>query len=257
MLAFIDFRSQGFKSMAKSSAWLLMACQLVIVISSCAPATGVIPTEVLPDDTDVETPFDEKVSEQNNRRIWAEKPYDEASRSRILASFQHLDPQRLIRDELLERAVLFHFTYRDRLRTDTLSIIDFRKPSWEPRFFIVNLKSGAVHAMHVSHGTGSDSNRDGYAESFSNRPGSNASSLGFYVGAETYQGKNGLSLRLDGRSETNSNARGRAVVIHGANYVQDRSVVQGRSWGCPAVSWQNLQRTVNGVKQGGLLLIGR
>ncbi len=247
--------SKAMTSITQLGVYLLIG--LHVFLTGCAPQGPATPTEVVADDTDVESFFDESLSEQASRQIWPEAPYDEASRRRILAAYQHLDPQQQIRDDLLERAVLFHFTFRDHLRTDMLSIIDFSKPSWEARFYLVNLKTGTVQAMHVSHGTGSDANRDGIAESFSNRSGSNASSLGFYVGAETYQGKNGLSLRLDGRSDTNSNARARAVVIHGADYVQDRSVIQGRSWGCPAVSWKNLQSTIQGIKQGGLLFIGR
>jgi len=253
-------KSATARHLLHTRSWPIGAILVLLLqlgLTACAPATNGTPSEVLADDSEAESFFDESLSEQATRQIWPEKPYDNASRARILSAYQHLDPQQIIRDDLLERAVLFHFTYRDRLRTDTLSIIDFSKPSWEPRFYLVNLKTGAVHAMHVSHGSGSDANRDGYAESFSNRAGSNASSLGFYVGAETYQGKNGLSLRLDGRSDSNSNARARAVVIHGADYVQDRSVTQGRSWGCPAVSWRNLQTSIQGIKQGGLLFIGR
>ncbi|MCP5916770.1 murein L,D-transpeptidase catalytic domain family protein, partial [Klebsiella pneumoniae] len=75
------------------------------------------------------------------------------------------------------------------------------------RFFIVDMNSGSVWPLHVAHGKGSDSNHDGYAEKFSNTSGSNASSLGYYITAETYNGSNGYSLRLDGMSSTNSNAR--------------------------------------------------
>src|SRR5690606_28831407 len=112
-------------------------------------------------------------------------------------------------------------------------------PSNKKRLHVINMSTGAGWSLHVAHGKGSDKNHDAYAERFSNTSGSNASSLGAYLTAETYSGSNGYSLRLDGLSTTNSNARRRAVVVHGASYVKDSNVKQGRSWGCPAVSKAN------------------
>ena len=116
------------------------------------------------------------------------------------------------------------------------------------------METGSVWNIHVSHGKGSDSNHDGLAEKFSNVSGSNASSLGFYKTAETYQGKHGYSLRLDGLSETNSKARPRAIVVHGADYVKDKEVIQGRSWGCPAVSRMHSKKVIDLIKNGSLIL---
>src|SRR5690606_36020275 len=77
------------------------------------------------------------------------------------------------------------------------------------------------------------------ATDFSNTESSFQSSLGFYVTAETYYGKNGLSLFLDGQEKGfNSNARQRYVVVHGADYANpdfiERTGRLGRSLGCPA-----------------------
>ena len=61
----------------------------------------------------------------------------------------------------------------------------------------------------VSHGRNSGGN---YAVSFSNRTGSHQSSLGFYLTGETYQGRNGYSLTLDGLEKgINDKARERAI----------------------------------------------
>ena len=135
-----------------------------------------------------------------------------------------------------------------------VSLIDYRMHSSEPRFFVINMWTGQVEAHHVAHGSGSDRNHDGYADSFSNQAGSNSTSLGFFRVAETYQGKHGLSVRLDGLSKSNSNARRRAVVIHGANYVRAGAAKQGRSWGCPALNSQVAYELIPKIKNGSLLL---
>lgn len=172
----------------------------------------------------------------------------------ILQKYEHLDPKRLINTKALAEAVLYFEKNQSRFKNKKyISLIDFGKRSTQARFFIVNMSSGEVMAIHTAHGKGSDSNHDGYAEKFSNKSGSNASSLGYYRAAETYYGKHGLSLKLDGLSSTNSNARARAVVIHGASYVRESSVIQGRSWGCPAVA-NNLRDKVVGLLKGGSLI---
>jgi hypothetical protein len=78
------------------------------------------------------------------------------------------------------------------------------------------------------------------------------SSLGFYLTAETYNGEHGYSLRLDGLSSTNSNARERAIVIHAADYVAPGEKI-GRSWGCPAVEPRYHQQIIDELKEGALI----
>lgn len=165
-----------------------------------------------------------------------------------------LDPGNDVPRNLLYNAVAFYDKNIARVKNKRyLGVIDFAKHSGEKRFFIVNMESGAVSAYAVAHGSGSDPSHSGYVKSFSNVSGSNASSNGFYLTAETYQGKNGYSLRLDGASSTNSNARARAVVIHGASYVTDSASKQGRSWGCPAVSFDDRDEVINRLKGGAVI----
>ncbi|HYH57178.1 MAG TPA: murein L,D-transpeptidase catalytic domain family protein, partial [Anseongella sp.] len=120
-----------------------------------------------------------------------------------------------------------------------LSIADFSKPSREKRLWIIDLdEKGLLYHTWVAHGKGSGGNT---ASKFSNTESSHQSSLGFYVTGEVYYGKHGRSLRLDGMDAGfNSNARKRAIVLHGANYVSKSFIEQvgrlGRSYGCPAVS---------------------
>lgn len=137
-----------------------------------------------------------------------------------------------------------------------LGIIDFSQHSSRPRFYIMDLGSGEVRAVRVAHGRGSDPDHDGFANSFSNQPNSNASSLGFYRTGDTYNGKHGRSMRLHGLSSTNSNAFDRAVVIHEADYVQEAGVKQGRSFGCPAVAASEIDFVISSLGGGALIYGG-
>ena len=77
-----------------------------------------------------------------------------------------------------------------------LTLIDFTKPSTEKRLFVFDMEQKKMlYSSVVSHGKNSGEN---YATSFSNEVGSYKSSLGFYLTGNTYQGKNGYSLLLDG-----------------------------------------------------------
>jgi len=134
-----------------------------------------------------------------------------------------------------------HYNLKDDgvLASDTIiTIIDYTKASVEERLYVINLKQRkVVLTLLVSHGKNSGHN---LTESFSNRPGSLKSSLGFFVTGETYKGVHGYSLRLTGLEPgINDNARRRAIVIHGADYVSSTFARRwgrlGRSWGCPAV----------------------
>jgi hypothetical protein len=95
---------------------------------------------------------------------------------------------------------------------------------------------------------------------FSNSPSSLMSSPGFYATAETYMGDNGFSLRLDGLEKNiNDNARARAVVMHGAPYVDQSHINSmgfiGRSWGCPAIPVSLHKAIINTIKGGSCLFI--
>ena len=137
---------------------------------------------------------------------------------------------------------------------DWISIIDFRKHSAEKRYFLYNVAVNKLYGFQVAHGKGSDKDHDGYADGFSNTSQSKMSSLGFYKVSETYRGGHGLSVRLDGLSETNHRARQRAIVIHGAHYVKNNGTKIGRSWGCPAVSKTIAPALIRRIKNGSLLL---
>ena len=144
-----------------------------------------------------------------------------------------------------------------RVRSDVLMVIDYAKPSTEPRLWVFDLKKTRVLFEElVAHGRNSGDNR---AVRFSNEPGSLMSSLGVFLTADTYIGKHGLSLRLQGLEKgINDNSMSRAVVIHAADYVsQSMSRVRGRigrSWGCPAVRPEISRKLIETVQGGTLLL---
>ncbi len=139
-----------------------------------------------------------------------------------------------------------------------ITIVDFTKSANVPRFFVIDLKTRSLNYKSLSaHGRNSG---EEFATSFSNQSSSYKSSLGFYVAAETYTGKHGLSLKLDGCEKTfNDNARARAIVIHSADYVSNNFIEHngrlGRSLGCPALPQHDYQQVINTIKGGSCLFI--
>lgn len=145
-----------------------------------------------------------------------------------------------------------------KIKNELLTIVDFSLPSSEKRMWILDMKNQKVlFNTVVAHGknTGLD-----MATDFSNTENSFQSSLGFYVTAETYYGKNGLSLFIDGQEKGfNSNARQRYVVVHGADYANPEFVEKngrlGRSLGCPAVPTALAKEIINTIKGNSALFI--
>lgn len=137
-----------------------------------------------------------------------------------------------------------------------LAVIDYSKPSLEPRLWVFDLATPKLlFAEHVAHGRGSG---DNLAHVFSNVDGSHQSSLGLFETAETYVGGNGYSLRMDGLEPgVNDRARERAIVMHGARYVDPVLGRQqgrlGRSYGCPAVRSEVARPMIDTLKDGQLL----
>lgn len=168
--------------------------------------------------------------------------------------YEYVDPSNLVPSKALTKALEGYDSRKSWLRNlNYLTVIDYSQHSGSQRFYLIDMKTGKVNRQAVAHGTGSDSNHDGYAEKFSNVSGSKATSLGFFTTASTYQGSNGHSLILDGLSSTNSNARSRAIVIHGADYVSNNSSKQGRSWGCPALPHSVNVAIIEKIKNGSLV----
>jgi hypothetical protein len=138
------------------------------------------------------------------------------------------------------------------IQKNILTVIDFSLSSTKKRLWVIDLNSNTIlFNSVVSHGMNSGGE---YATSFSNSQSSNKSSLGFYATGEIYNGKHGLSLKLDGLERgINDNARARALVVHGAGYANPAILKSqdflGRSQGCPAIPEalkNNIIKTIKG-----------
>ncbi|MFN3990479.1 MAG: murein L,D-transpeptidase catalytic domain-containing protein [Erythrobacter sp.] len=142
-------------------------------------------------------------------------------------------------------------------KRDIVGIADFGLHSARPRFHLVNMERSEVQSLHVSHGTGSDREHDGWLKQFSNVEGSNATSRGAYVTWEWYVGRYGTSVRLGGLDPTNDAALRRYIVMHRAAYAETSHLVKwgrlGRSNGCFAFGEEQFRTALLNLSGGRLL----
>ena len=140
-----------------------------------------------------------------------------------------------------------------------LTLLDFSRSSQQKRLWVIDVQRAKVlfHTL-VAHGKASGAD---VPVAFSNKGGSEMSSLGFYrTAATTYKGKHGLSLKIVGLDPGfNTNAESRAVVIHGAEYVCEDFVRAhgrlGRSQGCPALPVAETTAIVKAIKGGSIMYL--
>lgn len=139
-----------------------------------------------------------------------------------------------------------------------LTLIDYSIPANQKRLWVFDLEGHRVlFHTYVSHGI-----KSGGLESrfFSNRFNSKASSIGVFRTNQTYFGRHGLSLRLDGLDRGfNDNADSRTIVMHGGWYVEESFIKKygraGRSWGCPAVPDQLTADIISTIKDKSLFIV--
>lgn len=153
--------------------------------------------------------------------------------------------------DVAQRAVEAAYCAQDRgMDVRRLVVVDMNLRSLRKRLWAFDLTGDAPRLVvhdRVAHGSGSDPTRFGIPTRFSDTPDSHMTSLGLYRIAEAYEGKYGLSRRLDGLFPGfNANARHRAVVLHPSAYVSEWGV--GRSQGCPAVN----QSAMDALEKAGL-----
>jgi hypothetical protein len=142
-------------------------------------------------------------------------------------------------------------------KRDIVGIADFGLHSAKPRFHLVNMERSEVKTLHVSHGSGSDPEHDGWLKQFSNTEGSNATSRGAYVTWEWYVGRYGTSVRLGGLDPTNDAALRRYIVMHRAAYAESAHLAKwgrlGRSNGCFAFGEEQFRTALLSLSGGRLL----
>ena len=154
----------------------------------------------------------------------------------------------------MEKLIEAGITQRDNI----IAIADFSQPSSSKRLYIVDLSNYELKfRTWVAHGRNSGTEM---ARRFSNKMSSYQSSPGFYVTKSTYQGKHGYSLRLEGVERgINDNADRRAIVMHGAEYVDPNLIPKlgyiGRSQGCPAIPMNLHRPVIDQLKEGACLFI--
>jgi hypothetical protein len=138
----------------------------------------------------------------------------------------------------------------------TLTLIDYSRPSAEPRLWVFDLATGDLLFKElVAHGRNTG---DNLATKFSNNIDSRQTSLGLFVTDDPYVGSNGYSLRLDGLDVGfNDRARDRAIVMHGAPYVNAQLAATqgriGRSWGCPALRTAIASKVIDRIRGGSVI----
>lgn len=163
-----------------------------------------------------------------------------------------------LRREVLDLALTAYECGRARGEIDRplLTVIDYSLPSTRKRLWVLDLERRRVLFNElVAHGKQSG---EITAQSFSNRLGSHQSSLGLFRTSDTYQGRHGYSLNLDGlEAGVNDRAYDRRIVMHGASYVAPEFVSRhgrlGRSFGCPAVDYRVSRPLIDQIKGGGAL----
>ncbi|MBY9068341.1 murein L,D-transpeptidase catalytic domain family protein [Hyphomonas sp. WL0036] len=173
-----------------------------------------------------------------------------------------LDPSHQVRPSFLSAALAAaEIIAPENATTGKLVVVDYSLHSSKERLFVLDLETGAVSGYRVSHGLGSDPDHDGYLDSFSSIPGSQASPEGVLRMAEEYTGKHGRSIRLDGLEKGNRTARSRAIVIHAASYAEPGHLTRygklGRSNGCIVFSQADLERFLAEVPEGTLIFVGK
>lgn len=147
-------------------------------------------------------------------------------------------------------------SHGDVKNSSILTIVNFSKPSYEKRVWVIDLKSDKpLMNLYIAQGKNSGLI---YARRFSNKPGTDESSLGVYETLNAYYGEHGLSMRIDGlEAGVNSNAFRRDIVVHPAWYVTSAFIRRyhraGRSWGCFALNPKASKKFIDLTKGGSVI----
>jgi hypothetical protein len=168
----------------------------------------------------------------------------------------------------LRVAVEAYYRYRVQrphlVRKPYLYYVDLGLDNLTPRGYVFDMDRLELveGPFPVAHGSGSSFTRDAVPATFSNLPGSHASSLGLYLAGATYTFTGraagrvyaSIGLRLRGESgRFNDAAEARGIVVHGAPYVTATGA--GRSEGCPAMEPSRAERLLPLLADGGVVFL--
>ena len=120
---------------------------------------------------------------------------------------------------LEERAAqAYRYAKRHGMNTDFALFLDYSIPSGTPRLFVWDYNNNKVVARtYVMHGVGGGSTMSNPV--FSNKPGSQCSSLGRFEVTKNHGYKLKRSFRLKGLDRSCSNAYRRGIMIHRSTWV--------------------------------------
>jgi hypothetical protein len=202
----------------------------------------------------------------NHTKIVKPKSYSMSSKSASLkeveSKYNSLDANNLNLPNLesFSKALEGYYLLKEKgiLENDYLTIVDFSLSSKVKRMWVIDMdENKIIFNSLVAHGKNSGND---FANNFSNKNESNKSSLGLFLTGELYSGKHGLSLKLDGLEKgVNDNARQRAIVMHGADYVSQNFIKAhnrlGKSQGCPAIPVELSKKIIQTIKDKSCLYI--
>ena len=202
----------------------------------------------------------------NHTKIVKPKSYSMSSKSASLkeveSKYNSLDANNLNLPNLesFSKALEGYYLLKEKgiLENDYLTIVDFSLSSKVKRMWVIDMdENKIIFNSLVAHGKNSGND---FANNFSNKNESNKSSLGLFLTGELYSGKHGLSLKLDGLEKgVNDNARQRAIVMHGADYVSQNFIKThnrlGKSQGCPAIPIELREKIIQTIKDKSCLYI--
>jgi hypothetical protein len=216
----LDSITKGKLNTLKICIWILNLV-LILLVASCST--------------------DKDYAPEGARKIWQECGLQ-----------NELDPK------VVEMAIEGYKKIRGKRNSETLTIIDFSKPSHKERLYVCDLKNKKLlFKTFVAHGKNSGKL---YARNFSNKPESNKSCLGFFLTGVVYKGNLGNSLIIKGlENGINDNAQQRHIVMHPSKFVNQKTIKSrgmiGRSLGCPAIPEDLSDDIINKIKGGSCVFV--
>lgn len=156
-------------------------------------------------------------------------------------------------------AYIFSLEKHEVRNPSMLTIIDFDKPSYEKRLWVIDLNNNhIIMNIHVAQGRNSGKILPTH---FSNVVNSHESSLGVFTTAgHEYYGSFGKSLHVRGLEPgINNNAFYRGIVIHSEwdvspKFIKERGYA-GRTWGCFAVNPNHIDRLIQLLQADSVLFV--